>query len=189
MKPKRSTARVAAVVVAALAGSAGISYATVRTTAADALIRGCYANRLGTLRVLEGTAQCTRRETPIWWNQQGPEGPTGPAGPEGPRGPQGPQGPSGTFNGTFTSPNGQYSITVGDDGIELSGPNAGVRIGATEAVVSGATARVEALGVAELRGAVVMLNGCHTPVARVGDRVDATAGVVITGSATVCAGG
>jgi hypothetical protein len=38
------------------------------------------------------------------------------------------QGPAGTFNGTFRSPNGSYSLVVADDGITLEGPPGSVRL-------------------------------------------------------------
>jgi hypothetical protein len=42
-------------------------------------------NRVGTLRVIDASVgqQCTRLETAISWNQQGPTGPAGPPGPAG----------------------------------------------------------------------------------------------------------
>lgn len=58
------------------------------------VIKGCVASN-STLRI---TNHCGFRETPIAWNQVGPEGPigrTGTAGPTGPAGAMGPTGPQG----------------------------------------------------------------------------------------------
>jgi hypothetical protein len=50
----------------------------------------------GQLRVIDpATDTCRRNETPISWNQTGPQGPAGPEGPAGPAGPVGPAGPFG----------------------------------------------------------------------------------------------
>jgi hypothetical protein len=68
----------------------------------------------------------------------GPEGPQGPSGPQGAQGPSGPSGPAGTFSGSFQSPNGQYSISVTDAGIELRGPGSGrVRLDAGNLILQG----------------------------------------------------
>ena len=51
------------------------------------------------VRILSASDSCTRAETPLSWNREGPAGPagaTGPAGPAGPQGEQGPPGPAGT---------------------------------------------------------------------------------------------
>lgn len=64
---------------------------------------------------------------------QGPKGDTGAQGPQGERGPAGPQGPpgssgSGGFDGTYTSPNGLYSLSVTNRGIVLKGPGGALTI-------------------------------------------------------------
>jgi hypothetical protein len=72
----------------------------------------------------------------------GATGPAGPAGPAGPPGPPGPQGPPGTgegdpFSGTFTSPNGLYTLSVTDAGIRLEGPSGKVIIDRAQVRVIG----------------------------------------------------
>lgn len=59
------------------------------------VIYGC-VNRNGDLRIVGGSDQCRRDETPISWNTAGTPGPTGPQGSQGPQGTQGPQGPQAT---------------------------------------------------------------------------------------------
>lgn len=63
----------------------------------------------------------------------GAKGDTGPQGAVGPQGPAGPQGTAGSgsgsgFSGSFTSPNGLYSLAVTDAGITLKGPGGKVVI-------------------------------------------------------------
>jgi hypothetical protein len=60
----------------------------------NGVIFGCYKKSGGTLRVIDtATDRCdSRAETPISWNQTGPQGPQGEQGPVGPAGPQGQQG-------------------------------------------------------------------------------------------------
>jgi hypothetical protein len=73
------------------------------------VIHGCYkkiAPAQGTLRVIDNAqgGACGNNESPLNWNQQGPQGVQGPAGPQGAKGdkgdtgsqgPTGPQGPQG----------------------------------------------------------------------------------------------
>jgi hypothetical protein len=102
----------AAVAVALVASTAGVASIGLIGGAAwaapivgpDGTINGCYAQRSGSLRVVEPGAPCSRGELAISWNQKGATGATGPAGPPGPKGdpgatgepgPTGPQGPKG----------------------------------------------------------------------------------------------
>jgi hypothetical protein len=95
--------RAVLVTVGILALSSMVAYATIPD--ANDVIHGCYKKNGGTLRVIDsGVEQCSSNESPLSWNQSGPQGPqgpsgaTGPAGPQGipgPPGPQGPQGPEG----------------------------------------------------------------------------------------------
>lgn len=65
------------------------------------VISACVSTADGTMRI---ATTCKRNETPLSWNQVGPQGPTGPQGPQGPQGvpgvagipgPMGPAGPAG----------------------------------------------------------------------------------------------
>lgn len=58
----------------------------------------------------------------------GAQGQTGPAGPQGPIGPQGPAGSGSSFDGSFTSSNGLYSLSITNVGITLKGPGGKVVI-------------------------------------------------------------
>jgi Collagen triple helix repeat (20 copies) len=87
----------------AIAGITGLSLGGGVALASDSMspevISGCY-NPSGTLRILNAAAgqTCNSNETPISWNEIGPEGPAGPQGEQGPAGvagPQGEQGPAG----------------------------------------------------------------------------------------------
>jgi len=68
----------------------------------------------------------------------GAQGPAGPAGPQGPAGQQGPAGSGSSFDGSFTSPNGLYSLSVTDVGITLRGPGGKVVIDRSQVRVIGA---------------------------------------------------
>jgi Collagen triple helix repeat (20 copies) len=79
--------------VAAL-GIAGI-VAIVQAAIPDpsGVIHACYRAN-GNLRLVDKSS-CTGNETPISWNQSGPQGPEGVAGPQGTPGSQGAPGPQG----------------------------------------------------------------------------------------------
>jgi hypothetical protein len=74
---------------------AGVSYASIPD--ASGVIHGCYTNRGGILSVVDPSAgqKCSSLQTPIAWNQQGPQGDPGPPGPKGDKGDTGAQGPQG----------------------------------------------------------------------------------------------
>jgi hypothetical protein len=61
----------------------------------QAVINGCVAKKTGILRIPTTDEGCRKDETPISWNQVGPEGPEGPEGPQGEQGEPGIQGPQG----------------------------------------------------------------------------------------------
>jgi hypothetical protein len=122
-------------------------------------INACAKKESGML-YLPGDKGCKGGDSPVAWNvkgppgQQGPPGPEGATGPEGPagppgpagatgpQGPSGPPGPAGTFTGTFASPNGQYSITVLDTGIELKGPGGKIKVNAGNVTMEGTAALI-----------------------------------------------
>ena len=86
--------RLAILVIALGALAGGVASATIPDSGGT--IRGCYLNKVGTLRVIDtATQQCSPLETPIQWNVQGQPGAAGPQGPAGPQGMPGPQGPMG----------------------------------------------------------------------------------------------
>jgi len=162
-------AAAALVVGAVIAGGV----ATVRAqTAGSPTIKACANRNSGQLRILAEGETCRNTEVPLSWNVQGPKGDKGDKGDPGA---QGPPGQAGAFSGTVVSPNGRFSLSVTDAGIELKGPLASVRLTAAEATVSGVTVTLNAATVAlGCTGA-----GGGLPVARLSDLVlvDPTSGV------------
>lgn len=75
--------------------------------------------------------------------------------------------------GTFSSPNGLFSIEVKDTGIELKGPSASVKVGVGSAELSGPSGLVRTSATTTIQGSLVTLNGCAKPVARKDDSVSA----------------
>jgi len=202
---------VAGVVTFAVAG--GIAFASIPDSAG--VIHGCYRSAAGDaqgqLRVVDDPARCRGNETPIQWSEQGV---AGPPGPQGPPGEDGEDGEDGTFSGTFTSPNGLYSLSVTDTGIVLASPDSSIRVtdsairvetmgpdlielrganqvkvesGAAFELRAGLTASLQSGAGFAVRGSRVDINGvgCR-PAARVGDAV--AGGSIVSGSATVCIG-
>ncbi len=108
--------------------------------------------------------------------------------------------------GSLVSPNGEYSLSVADDGINMSGPGGVVTIDATSITIQAAmsvniagstsinitssnSTNISSAAMTNIDGAIVNLNGSTCPVASVGD---ITAGneatqTIVTGSATVSA--
>ncbi|GAB4255490.1 MAG: hypothetical protein Kow00129_16310 [Thermoleophilia bacterium] len=215
----RSTPFVAAVsslLTVAVVGAAPSFAGTV--PGGDGVIHAAYQAKTGLLRVLSSAeAPMNNGEEYISWNQQGPQGekgdtgargPQGPKGDQGDQGPQGPQGPKGDpgeFTGTLASPNGQYSLSVTDDGIELAGPSGTVLIGSAGIVLdvpqgarvalessgnlnlSGIITTVSGVGSTSINGGMVYLNNGTKPVAGVGYPVVSSAGsgVITMGAPTV----
>ena len=143
IRPQLGRFGVVLVLAAAMLGTMTVGFAGAITTG---LIYACVNNSSGTIKVVSATSTCANNEIMLVWNgegAQGPAGPTGPTGPTGATGPTGPTGatgptgptgatgptgPAGTFSGTFTSPNGQCSISVTDAGIVIGGTSCPLRI-------------------------------------------------------------
>src|SRR5919201_3934984 len=123
-RPALAFALGAVLAAAAFAGRA--AYAAL----ADDRVAACYVPKTGALYVIgrDGApTRCADGHLPIDWSIRGP------------------QGPAGVFSGTFTSPNGAYSISVTDAGIVLSGPDSAVRLtGSSVAVESAGTITLQA---------------------------------------------
>lgn len=173
----------AAAVVAALMGTAFATGAVSSIVGPNGMINGCYKATAGEddpskghLRVIPAGEACKSNELAIQWNQQGPmgdQGPQGETGPIGPQGPKGDEGPAGTFAGSFSSPNGQFSIAVTDTGIELKGPAASVKVGAGSAELATPSGSVRVTGAGSaIQGTMVTLNGCGMPIARMNDSIE-----------------
>src|SRR6476660_3793458 len=68
-------------VIAGAFAVGGVAWADIPDSG---VIQGCYANKVGSLRVIDSSAggRCdAKRETALNWNQTGPAGPPGVAGP------------------------------------------------------------------------------------------------------------
>jgi hypothetical protein len=73
---RRTLVIVAAALVALTV--AGIAYASIPDS--NGVIHGCYANKDGSLRVIDTGACDAKKETSLAWNQSGPTGARGPTG-------------------------------------------------------------------------------------------------------------
>jgi hypothetical protein len=132
----RSAKRIVCVGVL-FAAAAGIAYAAIPDS--DGVYTGCMLNKVGTVRLIDPSlpasnlmSHCTNVETKFTFNQQGQQGAPGLPGAPGKDGAPGADGKDGKdgqpFSGTFTSPNGRFSITVADTGIKLGGPSNSIEL-------------------------------------------------------------
>ena len=93
-----SFSRIAASLLAVVAGAAIPAAARAQQAPADNTIRACYVPASGTIYrigVAGGPAECRGGHIEMQWNVAGPAGTQGPAGPQGEAGPAGPVGPAG----------------------------------------------------------------------------------------------
>ena len=74
----------------ALAAIALVAW-TLEAAATDGQIHSCIRKN-GTVEIVSDPSECSKTETPLSWNQVGPQGPEGPAGPEGQEGGMGEPG-------------------------------------------------------------------------------------------------
>ena len=105
----------------------------------------------------------------------------GASGEQGPPGTQGKTGPAGSFTGTYTSPDGRFTLAVTNTDITLKGPGADVVVAANSvnaradatSTFKGTTTEVRADGTLRVAGGIVKLGGTSgcAPVAKVGDTV------------------
>jgi hypothetical protein len=77
-KLRRRSVWVIAASAAALVTAGGLAYATIPDS--NGVIHGCYAKNTGALRVIDTGQACTSKETPLDWNQTGPQGAPGAPG-------------------------------------------------------------------------------------------------------------
>lgn len=154
-------------VLGALAAGAvfagGVAYGALGSETVNA----CVKKGSGAL-YLPGGKGCQPGDSPLEWNVQGPPGPEGPAGPAGP------PGEPGEFSGSLESPNGLFSIQVGDSGILLKGPGGSVKID------NGSVTAQGAVGLS-LNGPIVSINGGCSRVMR-----QAAGGTTASGSVYTC---
>lgn len=125
------TARRAVPAAVLCAAAAGVAYAAIPDS--GGAYTGCMLNKVGTVRLIDPSlpasnlmSHCTSAETKFTFNQRGQQGLPGAPGEPGAPGAPGKDGQP--FSGSFTSPNGQFSITVDDDGIKLAGPSNSIEL-------------------------------------------------------------
>jgi hypothetical protein len=123
--------------IAALAGGAALlalagSVAWAAIPGDGGVYTACMLKNVGTVRLIDKSlppgnlmSHCKPTlEVEISWSQRGPQGLQGIQGATGEKGDPGPAGADGadgqSFDGTFTSPNGEYSLSVTNSGITLS---------------------------------------------------------------------
>ena len=132
----------------------------------DAQVNACVQKGNGTLYLANAKGACKPGDSKMAWGMQGPPGlpgATGPAGAAGPTGPQGASGPAGppgaagTFSGTFKSPNGQYSLTILDTGIELKGPGGKLKVNPGNLTLDGTAALIFASPMLSMNGGCTKL--------------------------------
>lgn len=187
----------ALVVVVAIAG---VAYATT-SHGGSAEITACVARSSGTVRLIDpklgrgsSLGHCSSREREVRWNEQAVAGALGSRGAAGETRSASATRSAGAirsgpaFSGTYHSPNGEFSISVLNSGITLTGPSASIALTIGQVAVSGESVSASAANALQLDGTQVQLNGaggCEA-VARVGDQV--TGGIISSGSPTVCSG-
>src|SRR5690348_3406112 len=81
-------------------GVPAAAHAEAQTPANSNVIYACVQedgaeNGQHSIRVVNPSDPCGRKEKKIYWNVVGPQGPMGPQGPTGTQGPKGPVGPQG----------------------------------------------------------------------------------------------
>ena len=178
-----------AAIVFAVAG--GIAYASIPDTGGT--YHACLKQN-GTIRIVDPAAEACNpaNETEITFDKQGPQGDPGSPGTPGAR-PTVEQLSTGdahcsgggaaitdangstayvcsgqTFSGAFTSPNGQYGISVQDTGVTITGPGGThINLSGTELIIqsagdlkvlAGASGLVKSTGALDLQGSTVNIN-------------------------------
>lgn len=158
------TARRAVLVALLVAAATGVAYAAIPD--GGGAYTACMLNKVGTVRLIDPSlpasnlmSHCTGVETKFAFNQQGQQGSPGLPGAPGKDGAPGANGKDGAdgkdaqpFSGTFTSPNGQFSITVDDSGIKLAGPSNSIELSPDGAIdtVAGTSFNLTAGGATNL---------------------------------------
>jgi hypothetical protein len=153
MHPRRKGVLVLVGVLMLLA-VAGVAYATIPD--GGGVYTACRLNGIGTIRLIDPSASsssllshCTAFETQITWNQKGQNGvsptvaqlspqdshcPAGGAAITDAAGTtayvcSGQNGADGqSFAGTFTSPDGRFSLSVGNNGVDIVGPGTSISL-------------------------------------------------------------
>ena len=147
------------------------------------VVHTCVNRNSGEWKVIDSAlASCKANEQALDLNQKGPKGD------------KGDKGEPGTFNGTLSSPNGQFTLSVTNSGIVLTGPTGNITVGPSSITVNSSTiVDINGVASATLRGGTTHL-GCAggLPVVRAGADIvsvdpDSGIGAAIIGSTTVSA--
>jgi Gp5 C-terminal repeat (3 copies) len=165
LRGRRSVVLVAAIVLLAAAGAA---YAEIPDS--SGVYTACRAKANGAVRLIDPSAastsplsHCTQAETEVSWNAEGAAGKDGvsstvaqlaPGDAHCPAGGAAITDAAGTTayvcsaqtSGTFTSPNGLFSLTVSDTGVDIAGPGAKVSLdsaGALNVRATDGTVRID----------------------------------------------
>jgi hypothetical protein len=146
--------RVVLLALLAALAAAGVAYATIPDS--SGVYTACELKATGTIRLIDPSlgsssllGHCTSLEAQITWNQRGQNGANGTNG-ISPTVAQLPTGdancPAGgasltdaaghvayvcngkSFAGSFTSPNGRFSLSVADDGVTILGPGSSINL-------------------------------------------------------------
>ena len=198
----------------------GVAWAAI--PGAGGVVQTCYHKTSGQLRVVEDAAECGTQETALPLNQQGPPGAPGADGADGvsptvtplaagdancPAGGaaitdaagstayvcSGEDGADGDpFSGTFTSPNGEYSLSVTDAGVTMShGANVHVRVAGDDVFVRGMDVELRGDLDATVRGGLnaTLEGGVEAKVRGTNATLDAVALAVVDGSLVQIRGG
>jgi len=120
MKRAANTAVIALLALVALAGA---SAAVPSSVTAAGLIYACVNNSSGTIHVVSETGACSNNEVRLVWANQDQVGALQQAVATL-------QAQIAAAGHALTSPNGQYSVGVADDGIVLEGPGVSIRLDA-----------------------------------------------------------
>jgi hypothetical protein len=161
------------VLVLGLLAAAGVAYATIPD--AGGVYTACKLNATGTIRLIDPSgpsssllSHCTALESQITWNQKGQPGAPGKDG-SSPTVAQLPAGDThcatgggasiadaagdiayvcngAPFDGTFTSPNGHFTLTVADTGVSIVGPDSSISLPAAGGIVIDASKESTTVG-------------------------------------------
>jgi hypothetical protein len=110
----------------ALAGF-GVGAAWAGHKAGNNTVHACASHGNGALYLQTADGTCKPNDATVEWSITGPQGPQGQKGDKGDKGDAGAQGAPGTIN-RAVSPNGVFTLTLGDAGILLKGPRGSVTV-------------------------------------------------------------
>jgi hypothetical protein len=102
-------------IIALASGALAFLLSTGASSASAQEIYGCVKDKNGALRIVRAPGDCSSRETPISWNQVGPQGEPGMDGADGQPGEPGTEGPPGPSLRVFDLNGVEIGILVNGD--------------------------------------------------------------------------